>query len=184
VSTAAAITILVLLVLSLALWMIPMGYCLWSSRFVARFRYTAADAQDCIQVQDSSGQARYCDICNIFQHDRMYHDSTSHKCLPLTDDFCPWWSGTVWSHNKKAYLLFLLALLVHLAFCLGVAVWVFVDSRYDRNPQVAFFFVDGFFVLLVSWQAYAFWSKIAFHNVSSAEYEAKTIWYRLPSGAI
>jgi hypothetical protein len=161
-STAAAIMILVLLVFSLALWMIPLGYCLWSSRFAARFRYTPADAQDCIQVQDSSRQARYCHICNIFQHDRMYHDFVSHTCLLLMDHYCPWWSGTVWSHNKKAYPVFLLGLPAHLAFCLGVAIWVKIDPRYEQNPLVVFFFVDGFFILLALWQAFAFWMKIAF----------------------
>lgn len=115
----------------------------------------------------------------------MYHYYATGKCLPQMDHFCPWWSGTVWRDNKKAYLLFLLALPVHLLYCLGVTIWVLASPKYKPdNPNIGFLLVDGFFLLLALGIAIVFWTRIAFWNVSAAEYAAKTIWYRLPSGAI
>ncbi|KAJ8111744.1 hypothetical protein OPT61_g5732 [Boeremia exigua] len=183
--TAAAIAIIVGLALSLALWLLPLTYCLWSSRFVAQFRYTADDAPDCIQVQDVFGHARYRDICHLFQQDRMYHGEVIGKCLPLLDHHCLWWSGSVWRDNKKPYLLFLLFLPLHLLFCLALAIWIMRDPRFrDEDPYIRSFLVDGAFVLLALWLAFAFWSRIALMNVSTKEVEEKTIWYKSPTCTI
>lgn len=165
--------------------MIPLAYCLWSSHFVARYRFLAVDAQDCLQVQDDTGRARYCDICKLLQADRMYHDYTLDKCLPLFDHHCPWWYGSVWRDNKKAYMLFLAMITIHLSFCLGVSIWVMVDPRFKaENPHIGFLLVDGLFLLYSLGLTVGFALTNIVWNISGSEKEQGTVWYKLPSGTI
>ncbi|KAF3000058.1 hypothetical protein E8E13_000709 [Curvularia kusanoi] len=184
-SAVSAMGITPSLAVSLALWIIPLLFCLWSSGFVAQYRFNAAYATECIQVENEFGQARYCDICKIFQKDRMYHSDHVGKCLPLLDHFCPWWNGSVWRDNIKAYLLFVPALSVHLLFCFGVSIWVISDPRFKNdNPHIYILLVDGPFFLFALWVSFAFWVTFAFTNITQEEINQDTIWYRLPTGSI
>ena len=144
-----AIVVTVLSVVLLLLWIIPLGYCLWSHYWIAA-RWTPISAPEAPrrQVEGESRQPRYCTHCNIFMGDRTYHCQAVEKCLPFYDHTCIWWTGAIWLHNVKAYLVFITFLPLYQLYILGISLWVRFSPHWHGNAYMSVFFATSVTLLI------------------------------------
>lgn len=176
-----AVVVAALLGLTWLLWILPIGYCLWSYYWVARrWKPISAPVRPWLQVEGDSGERRFCNICHIYCGDRTYHKKyLLDKCLPFYDHTCYWWTGAVWLHNVKAYLHFLVFLPVYQLFCVGIAIWVVASpEKYDHGYaflSVGFVCLTGL-VFSISTLG-TFGRSLAWHSVLEKERDAGTIFY-------
>jgi hypothetical protein len=183
---ASTITILVLSILSLLLWTVPLGYCLWSYYWVAaRWIPVSAPEAPSLQVEGESRKRRYCDRCKIWRGDRTYHCRAKDKCLPMYDHTCFWWTGAIWLHNLQAYLVFICFLPVYQLFILGVSLWVTLSPEHywHANAYISLGIPSGFLLIVsvaVLWQ---YTQQLVVWNILHNELD-HGIWYLTDEGDV
>ncbi|ETS75837.1 hypothetical protein PFICI_12781 [Pestalotiopsis fici W106-1] len=118
---------------------------------------------------------RTCPRCDRKCADRVYHDNTTHRCLPIFDHFCPWVQISVYSRTMKAYLYLLLFLPLDILSTLTVLVMALCSYT---SQGITPFVVSGSFALIalavgVSLWGPRQWWHLAFNNEVHFEHRGK-----------
>ncbi|KAJ4358729.1 uncharacterized protein N0V89_003313 [Didymosphaeria variabile] len=175
----AAIAVAVLSKVFLLLWVIPLGYCLWSYYWVARrWKPVSAPKTPTKQVKAHSQERRYCDRCKIFRGDRTYHCRDNEKCLPYYDHTCFWWTGGVWLHNVQAYVVFLFFLPVYHLYIFGISLWVLISPKkyLQANVYIALGVPSILALLISGGVAFVYIRHLVFWNILDNEVD-HGVWY-------
>ncbi|KAJ9619977.1 hypothetical protein H2203_008253 [Taxawa tesnikishii (nom. ined.)] len=86
----------------------------------------------------SDNRRRFCDHCEIFKGNRVYHASAINRCLPLWDHWCGWLNAGIYLRNVKAYVLLCGLLPFYALFALCCTVAGLCMERYRTELQVGF----------------------------------------------
>lgn len=170
----------------LLLWLIPLLYCLWSTYWVARrWEVISAPPEPLLEFFDASRLRIWCQHCNIFVPDRTKHCPKFNKCLPFYDHECAWWTGIIWIHNLKAYMLFLTMLPIYHMYLLRLSIWLQSSKEQYRKAHWWMPFgvtTAAIGLLLTSMIACHFWMVLIRCNVLGEELETG-IWFLDDNGS-
>jgi hypothetical protein len=182
----AAIVINTLLAITWLLWVPALLYAAWSTHYVARtsrWKPPQIPLGPVVQVKDEEGTARYCNLCSVWQADRMSHCDQLHRCLPHFDHDCVWWAGSIWAHNVKAYLVFLLFLLPYQILILAISIWVLVVKSYQQaNMYIVLGVYSGLSLIVSCPFCFVMWRHIVVYNILNGEMGSKQVFVKTHSG--
>ncbi|KAI0176819.1 hypothetical protein BJ166DRAFT_584976 [Pestalotiopsis sp. NC0098] len=88
----------------------------------------------------ANGRPRQCPTCDRQSADRIFHDDTTDRCLPLMDHYCIWIHVCVYSRTMKSYLYFIMFLMFDVIATMGISIWALAitwSARTDLRPFLA-----------------------------------------------
>lgn len=120
------------------LWVLPLGYCLYSSYWVAlRRKEFSASSEPSFEIDGDSKMRQTCRYCLLYRYDRSYHCHKKfiNKCLPFYDHTCYWWTGVIWLHDLKAYIMMITMLPIYQLYVPVLSIWILASKDKERYPH-------------------------------------------------